>query len=258
MSSRTVRNLGIAALGAMALTALSGCHQTNNGDDLLWFFLLANRPINNNPSTPSTPQPYIGWYNSYGQRCGSLGPGCNYYSSGNKITVNQDPYYTSSSGWSYYYSYTYGRNVEVSPTGIVYDQYYGTALNVDNAVDDGKDIVSDVALAQEKRMENTAKYFAQKFTLSDEQGLKVAQTLNEYLVLEKRSVQDVQAFTQQMYGLSLNTLMSAAASAQKGDLSGVQAAVQTASQHLETSPESVKALVKELHGNLLAEQGIKF
>ena len=36
---------------------------------------------------------YDGWYNVYGQECGSLRAGCNYWYDGLKIMDYEDPYY---------------------------------------------------------------------------------------------------------------------------------------------------------------------
>lgn len=245
--------LGMAAAAAIPLFFASGCHDSSRSDDWLWILLVGGYP---STGARTQPQPYYGWYDRFGYRCGALGPGCNYYSNGYKIEVEEDPYYYSSSGWYYYYSYYYGAYVNESPSGVLYDDWTGQALNEGNEVSDGFDVITDVALANKKRAQAAGHYFAQKFSLSEDQGARVAKTLNDFVMLKKRTTQDMADFTQRLYGVDFGKVLSAVDELKAGNQAGMSELIDTAAGTLNATPEATKELIQELHGHLLKEQGI--
>lgn len=211
--------------------------------------------------------PYYGWYDDYGFECGNLRPGCNYwFPTGNwsdKIAIDEDPYYDSlyygdfEYYSSYYYSGVYFNDVWVSRTGIIYDDYSGDALNKAGDFASGRDVVTDVAVAEEKALESAGSYYARKFGLSDDQGLKVAKTLNDFATLQSRSEQDIADFTQRLYGVNFNTLKPALDSAAMGDNTKLEGVIDQAASNFGTSPEAMRGVIKSLHNKLLDEVGIK-
>jgi len=244
---------------------MSSCNRSggDDGTQLMWIliaYVYINHPGNPQPPLHHQPNPYI-WYNSTGTVCAPFGPGCNYFSDGLKIRTQEDPYYSSSSTWDNYsnswYSSTFGTRVVASPSGIIYSYFNGNALNADTQVAEGKDIVNSVAKAKEKSLQAAGNYLSEKFSLSNDEGLRVATTLSDFVALKSRSMQDLSDFSKRLYGVNLNVIMSAADAAQRGNYIPMNSAIQAASDHLNTSPEAIKQLVQELHGHLLAEQGIE-
>jgi hypothetical protein len=219
-----------------------------------------------NSGTPVVNDPYYGWYDQYGFECGNLRPGCNYwFPTGNwqdKIHADEDPYYYSNYAGdfeyysSYYYGGTYYYDVWVSRTGIVYDSWSGDALNKANDFASGRDVITDVAVAEEKALQSAGSYYATKFGLSDDQGLKIAKTLNDFATLQSRSEQDIADFTQRLYGVNFNTLKPALDAATLGDNQPLEAVIDEAAQNFGTSPETMRGVVKSLHNKLLDEAGI--
>ncbi len=221
----------------------------------------------NGGTTVVVDDPYYGWYDQYGYECGNLRPGCNYwFPTGaweDKIHIDEDPYYGSTySGdfeyyGSYYYQGTYYYDVWVSRTGIIYDNWTGDALNKANDFASGRDVITDAAVAEEKALQAAGSYYATKFGLSDDQGMKLAKTLNDFATLQNRTEQDIADFTKRLYGVSFETLKPALDAAALGDNTKLNGVINDAAQNFGTSPESMRNVVKSLHGKLLDEAGIK-
>ncbi len=247
--------IGLTVGAALPLLVGTACHQKSS-DDYLWILLLGGGYSYSGGSTGGG-STYYGWYDAYGYRCGALGPGCDYYYNGSKIDVSADPYYYSSSGWSYYYSNYYGTWVDESPSGIIYDDYYGDALNEGNEVSDGFDIISDVALANKKRDQAFGHYFAQKFSLSEEQGTKIAKTVSDYGSLKKRTAADMADFTKRLYGVDFGKVISAVDELKSGNKAPMNEVLEAVAQNWNTTPEQAKRVGMELHGHLLKDLGIE-
>ncbi len=137
----------------------------------------------------------------------------------------------------------------------VCDYYY---YNADGTTDTSRDIVTDVANSDEARISNAAQHYAQKFNLSDEQGLKLARTIVDYQALQSRSDQDLADFAQRLYGVNPAEIVSAVSSAQAGDSTKLNGLVTEAAKNFNTTPETMKEIVKNLHGKALEEQGVRF
>lgn len=199
---------------------------------------------------------YFGWYDEYGYECGSLGPGCNYYSDGFQIVDVEDPYWDSPGLWDDYYSYYYGEYVYESPSGIIYDDW-GNALNKGKEIGNGRDVITNVAEAEKKGLENTAKYYANKFGITQSQGLKLARTLNDFATLQSRTEQDIADFTKRLYGVNFSNIKNAVEKASEGDQTALQGVISEAASNFNITPESMKTMVKSLHSNLLKNAGIE-
>lgn len=205
---------------------------------------------------------YYGWYDQWGYECGNLAPGCNYWFPtgdwSDKINMEEDPYYYSSGygDFEYYDYYSSYRDVWVSRTGIIYDSWDGQALNKDSAFATGRDVVTDVALAEEKALEAAGVYYARKFGLAEDQGMKLAKTLNDFSTLQERSEQDIADFTKRLYGVDFNGLKPALDSAAMGNNSKLETVITDAAVGFGTTPENMRGMIKSLHGKLLKEAGI--
>ncbi len=210
--------------------------------------------------------PYYGWYDQYGYECGNLRPGCNYWFDtgdwADKIHADEDPYYTSTYAGdfdyysSFYYAGMYFNDVWVSRTGIVYDSWSGESLNKASDFATGRDVVTNVAVAEEKALQSAGSYYASKFGLADDQGLKIARTLNDFATLQSRSEQDVADFTQRLYGVNFSTLKPALDAAAVGNATPLEGVINQAAQNFGTSPESMRGVIKSLHSKLLDDAGI--
>ncbi len=209
---------------------------------------------------------YAGWYNVYGARCGSLGPGCNYYSNGLQIIDVEDPYFNGDyfleyDLWAYYDTYgvysLYSGWAWISPTGVLYDAY-GNALNEKKS--EGRDHVGDVAEVQEKVVAGAASDLAEKYGLSLDTGMHVARTLNDWAVIGQdraRTQSDIASVTQKLYGIDVSEVKVALEKAKEGDLAALDAAADKAASNWGTTPETFKEIQKTWFAKQVKEHNIK-
>jgi t-SNARE complex subunit (syntaxin) len=129
--------------------------------------------------------------------------------------------------------------------------------SADGSVETTHDMITDAARAEEILLERQGAHYATKFSLSAEQGMKIAKTVNDYNALQSRSDQDVADFAQRLYGLNPAKIVDAAGQAQAGDNTSLNQVVSEAAVNFNTTPENMKNIVKTLHGKLLQEQGIQ-
>lgn len=205
---------------------------------------------------------YQTWYDVYGFACGSgaPSPGCNFYANGYKIIDIEDPYYSSQyfleyGAWYYYDSYGYSSVywgwAWQSPTGIIYDDW-GNALNDNDGK--GRDYAADVAEQEKNVIRSAGEFFAAKYGLSAEQGLKVARIMNDYATIGKdraRTEADIAAVTERLYGVDFNKVKNALAEAQKGENSAIEGLIDEAATNWATTPETMKEILKNWYGNQL-------
>jgi len=130
--------------------------------------------------------------------------------------------------------------------------YYSS--NGDSVVE--LDLAADVADKETLMIERNAQYYAEKFSLSTEQSLKVAKQVVELNLLEERSAEDIADFAKKLYGIDTSKAISAAGKAQMGDYAELDMMINESAQKFNTSSENMKALIQELHGNALKENGI--
>lgn len=172
------------------------------------------------------------WYDVYGNHCGDGKPraGCNFYEDGRKITITEDPYYYSHfsgyylGSWGYTDPYGYGRVYHgyafLSPDGILYDEN-GQALNSPSE-ESGRDLVADVAAAEDRQALEAGRAFSLKYTLSEETGIRIARTLSDWATLSRRlrrarTDDDIADFCRRLYGVSAESAMAAISAARHGD-----------------------------------------
>jgi hypothetical protein len=121
-----------------------------------------------------------------------------------------------------------------------------------------RDLVTATALSEEQALKLQARHFAEKFTLSDEQGMKIARSIHDLSALHDRTDADLKDFAVRLYGISPARILSAAGKAQAGDVSELNALVAESAASFGTTPSNMKRIIKSLHGELLREQGIAY
>ena len=201
---------------------------------------------------------YVGpaWYNVYGGYCGSgaPSPGCNFFADGLKIVAGEDPFYGSSvlsfGNWNYYDSYgnpaSFFGWAWQSPTGIIYNEF-GSALNND-ADSESRDLIANAEEIERQVVTKVGKSFAEKHALSEDTGIQIASTLNDWATLSKkrsRTDQDVADFSKRLYGISVNQAKAAFDQAKKGNMDGIEAANADVADHWGTKPETAKAILSD-------------
>lgn len=242
----------LLSLGLMF--GLVGCKKKS--EEIDWLALLR---LYNAAATYEKSILHWGWYDKDGESCGVLAPGCNYFVTGLKVTLEQDPDYNTTTGiWFSYYSNVYDRMVKESPSGIIYDELTGQALNRDeNAGDAGFDTITEAALSDKRRVRGTSQYLARRFSLSEQQATRVALQIDRFVRLKNRTTADVADFTQRLYGVNFDRVLTAVDEYQAGNTSAAEGVVQDAALYLNITPEATQQLMWELHGHLLEEQGIQ-
>ena len=131
-----------------------------------------------------------------------------------------------------------------------------TYYNGDGSVNTTRDIITDLAQAEQQLLESQARYYGNKFSLNEEQGMKIAKTINDYNAIQNRSDQDVADFAQRLYGVSPSRIAAAVGKAQAGESAELKQVIDEAAKNFDTSSDNMKAIVKTLHGKLLEQQGI--
>lgn len=158
-------------------------------------------------------------------------------------TYVSSPYYTEDCYYDYYGYY-------------VCDVYY---YNGDGTTDStSKDEITNIAQAEEAKLAIAGKHYAEKFSLSVEQGTKIAKTLNDFKAIENRSDADVADFAQRLYGVNPTSIVAAVGKAQAGDNSQLNDVVAEAAKNFNTTQDNMKNIVKTMHGKALEQQGIHF
>jgi hypothetical protein len=135
------------------------------------------------------------------------------------------------------------------------DYYY---YNGDGTTDTSRDMITDIAQAEQQKLDTQAKHYANKFSLSEEQGMKIAKTINDFNAVKNRSDADVADFAQRLYGVNPAKIVAAAGKAQAGDNTELNSVVAEAAKNFNTTSDNMKSIVKTLHGKMLEQQGIRF
>jgi hypothetical protein len=191
------------------------------------------------------------WYNVYGQYCGTgyPAPGCNFFVTGRKITLTEDPFYRYGtnffySQWSFLDSFGYPRWfigwAWQSPNGILYDQF-GNALNETSGAEPSADVIAAAAEEEQKTRTAAGKAFAARFALNEEQGIRIARTLGDWALLGRdrsRTEADVEDFSKRLFGVRASRAEAALTRAfESRDRSAVEELNADVAAHWGTTPE---------------------
>jgi hypothetical protein len=205
-----------------------------------------------NYTTTGTTDPYYAaWYNVVGQPCSYSyampSPGCNYYAYGGKIMAWQDPF-----------SYQWQRNGQywMSPSGIWYDPS-GYAINSDPSNNEASaDVITQAANQADLIVKDAGKALAQQYALSEESGVHIAKSLQDWAVLGKdrtRTASDIADFSTRLYGVSAVKVGAALTQASATrSLKPLEELNVDVAAHWGTSPEVSKTILKKWYQNELS------
>lgn len=139
----------------------------------------------------------------------------------------------------------------------MYDDCYYEYYNQDGTLAQELDMSEKLADREATVLAKTAEVYAEKFALSNDQATKIAKNVKDFEALKDRSAEDVADFAQKLYGVNPSEIVSAVASAQVGNNEELQSVISQAAQNFNTSEETMKAIVNELHGKALEANGIE-
>jgi len=138
----------------------------------------------------------------------------------------------------------------------MYDDCYWEYYNQDGSLLE-KDLVSNVADKEAVLLEKLTNVYADKFALSTEAAEKVAKNVTDFSALTDRSEADIADFAEKLYGVNPSEIISAVSGAQVGNNTELDLVIDKASANLGTNSESMRSIVKELHGKALEANGIE-
>lgn len=98
---------------------------------------------------------------------------------------------------------------------------------------------------------------AARYLLSDEQGLRLAQTVRDFALLRERTPRDLQEFSQRLYGLNPQEIAQALGEAQLGNRERLNLLIERSARHFGTDALTLREIVRDLHGRALRENGIE-
>jgi hypothetical protein len=139
----------------------------------------------------------------------------------------------------------------------LYDDCYWEYYNQDGSIAKELDLTAEVADKEQLILEKTAEQYAEKFNLSADQGMKIAKNVIDFSALEDRSEADIADFAEKLYGVNPSEIISAVSSAQVGNNAELESVVEKAAESFNTDAANMKAIVKELHGKALEDNGIE-
>lgn len=119
------------------------------------------------------------------------------------------------------------------------------------------DIMGEVAAKEQAKLKSASEFYTNKFNLSNEQSLKLAKTIYDYKALGERNAQDLADFSQTLYGLNPEEIITSVSAAQVGDHSKLDATIKKAAKNFNTTTQNMREIVKTLHGRALQENGIE-
>jgi hypothetical protein len=167
----------------------------------------------------------------------------------NSSTTVRDVDYTPTWWYSCFPQYDYMGNYLFTNCSW---QYY----NNDGSIAE-RDMVSNVADEEAFLLEKLTSVYADKFSLSTQAAGKLAKNIADFSALTERSNADLADFAQKLYGVNPSEIISAVSAAQIGDNSALDSVIDKASLSLGTNSDTMRAIVKELHGKALEASGIE-
>ncbi len=162
-----------------------------------------------------------------------------------------------------------GCNVGVESHPTTYECYWETpaqqayvcdfhAASEDGTIETSRDILTQIAEAEQKALNQDARYYASKFNLTEKRGMKLAKTIRDFHAIQSRSDRDVADFAERLYGVNPSKIATAVGLAQVGENEELNSLVAEAAQNFETTPATMKQIIQTLHGKALEQQGIRF
>ncbi len=99
----------------------------------------------------------------------------------------------------------------------MYDECYWEYYNQDGSLAQELDISGEVADREALVLSKTLNVYAEKFSLSADQAMKIAKNVKDFGALQDRSEADIADFAQKLYGVNPSEIVSAVANAQVGN-----------------------------------------
>ncbi len=120
-----------------------------------------------------------------------------------------------------------------------------------------RDILTGVAEADERSVEEAGREFAARHALSDDQGIRAMRITRDFAQLQTRSAADLEDFARRLYGVNPSEVVSALQEGQMGNREKMNELVEQAAAHFGTTPSTMKEVIHDLHGQALQENGIE-
>ena len=107
------------------------------------------------------------------------------------------------------------------------------------------------------RISKLSEMYGKKFSLPEEKAKKLAKGALELEILEGKRQAEILNWAQRFYGVSTAQITQALSSAQAGDTSALDELIGKIAASFGATPETMKEIVKELHGFALREKHIE-
>lgn len=119
-----------------------------------------------------------------------------------------------------------------------------------------RDILTGLAEEDERSAEEAGREFAARHSLSDEQGMRAVRITRDFAQLQTRSAADLEDFSRRLYGVNPAEVVSALHEGQMGNREKMNELVEQAAAHFGTTPQIMKEVIQDLHGEALRESGV--
>ena len=167
---------------------------------------------------------------------------------------------TTGGGYVYTPSWYYNCYAVYDSWGYyLWDECYWEYYSADKELvaKSSKNIIKNANDKETALLNFAGEFYANKFNLSKESGLKIAKTLNDYNALQSRTSEDLANFASELYGTNPSDLLKAVSAAQRGNNTALKAQIADAAVVYDTDSETMEAIVEELSAKGLKELNIE-
>jgi hypothetical protein len=133
---------------------------------------------------------------------------------------------------------------------------FGHSFSTDSTAP--RDILTGLTEEEERSAEEAGREFAARNALSDEQGIRAVRITRDFAQLQTRSAADLEDFARRLYGVNPSEVVAAFQESQMGNREKMNELVERAAAHFGTTPDNMKEVIRDLHGQALQENGIEF
>jgi hypothetical protein len=165
-------------------------------------------------------------------------------------TVPNDGTYTPT--YHYECQYVY----DVWTNNYVYGCFW-VFYSIDGSSSRELDMVADVADTQDIMLEKTAQIFSEKYSLSFDNGLKIAKNVLDLQSLKDRSADDLADFAKKLYGVNSSELILAVTKAQVGNNEALDELISVSAKKFNTDSDTMKNIIRDLHSRAIEASGIE-
>lgn len=158
------------------------------------------------------------------------------------------PYYTC----NYQYVYSFETN-QYSYQYVCYWVYYSNEGTLSQELD----LAADISDSENAMLQINAEYYANTFGLSFENATKIAKQVLDLNALKDRSIEDLSDFAEKLYGVNSSKIIEAVSMSQVGNSKELDSLIKKSAEKFDITEVSMRALIRELHGKALSENGIE-